>query len=57
MLLLTTKKKELVKNFNKVDCKDSEFVGLQRRYDDESKRRAVKRETPKQFFKVNGSST
>lgn len=43
---------ELKKNFGKVDCKDSEFVGLQRRYDDESKRRAVKRDVGKPFLKV-----
>jgi len=39
------------KNFQQVDCPDRELVGMQRRKDDEMKRRAVRRETPPPFFK------
>jgi len=44
---------EIKKNFSSklLDCDDSELVGVQRRYDDESKRRAVKRLVENHFFK------
>eukprot|EP01125_Pyxidicula_operculata_P011334 TRINITY_DN3719_c0_g1_i1.p1 TRINITY_DN3719_c0_g1~~TRINITY_DN3719_c0_g1_i1.p1 ORF type:complete len:594 (-),score=192.94 TRINITY_DN3719_c0_g1_i1:18-1799(-) len=42
---------ELKKNFHSIDCPDKEFVGIQRRFDDEMKRRAVRRQNPEQFLK------
>jgi hypothetical protein len=52
IFLLTHSQAETKKQFQKTDCKDSELVGCQRRYDDETKRRAVKRATPTALFKV-----
>jgi len=42
---------EIKKNFHNVDAPDKELVGVQRRYDDEMKRRAVRREIPNSFLK------
>lgn len=47
-----TFKAEIKKQFQKVDCKDNELAGIQKRYDDETKRRAVKRCAPVTLFKV-----
>lgn len=48
---LTLNLAETKKQFQKVDCKDNELAGCQRRYDDETKRRAVKRALPAALFK------
>jgi hypothetical protein len=48
---LTLLPSDIKKQFQKTDCKDSELLGIQKRYDDETKRRAVKRGTPVVLFK------
>eukprot|EP01114_Cavostelium_apophysatum_P014430 TRINITY_DN3748_c0_g1_i1.p1 TRINITY_DN3748_c0_g1~~TRINITY_DN3748_c0_g1_i1.p1 ORF type:complete len:463 (-),score=163.77 TRINITY_DN3748_c0_g1_i1:44-1432(-) len=45
---LTGKHSEILKNFNKLDDEEH-VVGMQRRYDDENKRRAIRRVAP-EFF-------
>jgi hypothetical protein len=53
VLIFIMQPAQIKKNFYCVDCESKDLVGIQRRYDDEMKRRAVRRVVPAIFKGMN----